>query len=175
MRHRTLPTVDYALEVELRFCVVTVKTHCSFPLDMASSPVLDSHSLPLLQLHQVDSSKEARKPSSSSSSPLPAAYRPPLPSPAMDSHTVCIPSPYTDSNHEYNVHGHGPLSFYSPSVLSYGRPPVTEGPSLSPSSFWSPHSHPPVPSLTLHCPQPLVYSEPSPHVPWLDAKGLGNR
>nr|AFV36367.2 estrogen receptor beta 2 [Thamnaconus septentrionalis] len=137
---------------------------------MASSPVPDSHSLPLLQLEEVDSSKASQKPTSPRAPP-PAAYSPPL---AMDSHTVCIPSPYTDSNHEYNVHGHGPLSFYGPSVLSYGRPPVAEGPSLSPPSFWSSHSLPAVPSLTLHCPQPLVYNEPSPHVPWLESKGLGS-
>ncbi|XP_075883798.1 estrogen receptor 2b isoform X3 [Nelusetta ayraudi] len=136
---------------------------------MASSPVLDSHSLPLLQLEEVDSSKASQKPTSPRAPP--AAYSTPL---AMDSHTVCIPSPYTDSNHEYNVHGHGPLSFYGPSVLSYGRPPAAEGPSLSPPSFWSSHSHPAVPSLTLHCPQPLVYNEPSPHVPWLESKGLGS-
>lgn len=137
---------------------------------MASPPALDPHPPPLPQPDEADPSRAALKPASP---PVPpAALSPP---PAMDSHTVCIPSPYTDSNHEYNVHGHGPLSFYSPSVLSYGRPPVTEGPSLSPSPYWSPHGHPAVPSLTLHCPQPLVYNEPSPHVPWLESKGLGSK
>lgn len=139
---------------------------------MASSPGLDAHPLPLLQLEEVNSSKASEKPTSPGL--LPATYSPPL---GMDSHTVCIPSPYMDSSHEYN-HGHGPLAFYSSSVLSYARPPITESssslcPSLSPSSFWPSHNPPTMPSLTLHCPQPLVYNEPSPHVPWLESKAIG--
>nr|WKD84327.1 estrogen receptor beta 2 [Trachinotus ovatus] len=136
---------------------------------MASSPGLDADPLPLLQLQEVDSSKTTERPSSPGL--LPAVYSPPL---GMDNHTVCIPSPYTDSSHEYS-HGHGPLTFYSPPVLSYTRQPVTDsqsslGPPLSPSAFWSSHSHANVPSLTLRCPQPLVYNEPSPHAPWLEPK-----
>ncbi|XP_076604350.1 estrogen receptor 2b isoform X2 [Chaetodon auriga] len=136
---------------------------------MASSPGLDAHPLPLLQLQEVDSSKASERPGSPGL--LPAVYSPPL---AIESHTVCIPAPYTDSSHEYN-HSHGPLTFYSPSVLSYARPPITDSPSslcpsLSPSAFWPSHSHPPMPSLTLHCPQPLVYNESSPHAPWLESK-----
>nr|ABB96484.1 estrogen receptor beta [Pseudolabrus japonicus] len=136
---------------------------------MASSPGLDSDSLPLLQLQEVDSSKVSERPGSPSL--LPAVYTPPR---SMDSHTVYIPSPYTDNNQEYN-HGHGPLSFYSPSVLSYARPSATDSPSslcapLSPSAFWPPHSHPNLPSLTLRCPQPLGYNEPGLHAPWLEAK-----
>uniref|UniRef100_A0AAQ4QJ69 Estrogen receptor 2b n=1 Tax=Gasterosteus aculeatus aculeatus TaxID=481459 RepID=A0AAQ4QJ69_GASAC len=99
---------------------------------------------------------------------------PPL---GMDGQTVCIPSPYTDSGHEYN-HGHGPLNFYNPAVLSYARPPATDSPSslcppLSPSAFWPSNGHPNMPSMTLRCPQPLLYSEPSPHAPWLEAKPHG--
>ncbi|XP_070834897.1 estrogen receptor 2b isoform X2 [Chaetodon trifascialis] len=136
---------------------------------MASSPGLDAHPLPLLQLQEVDSSKASERPGSPGL--LPAVYSPPL---AIESHAVCIPAPYTDSSHEYN-HGHGPLTFYSPSVLSYARPPITDSPSslcpsLSPSAFWPSHSHPSMPSLTLHCPQPLVYNESSPHAPWLESK-----
>ncbi|KAI3367962.1 hypothetical protein L3Q82_026229 [Scortum barcoo] len=127
---------------------------------MASSPGLDADTLPLLQLQEVDSSKGSERPSS-------AVYSPTL---GMDSHTVCIPSPYTDSSHEFN-HGHGPLTFYSPSVLSYARPPITDSPSsLCPSAFWPTHGHPNMPSLTLRCPQPLVYNEPNPHAPWLEPK-----
>uniref|UniRef100_A0A4W6C9P3 Estrogen receptor 2b n=1 Tax=Lates calcarifer TaxID=8187 RepID=A0A4W6C9P3_LATCA len=136
---------------------------------MASSPELDADTLPLLQLQEVDSSKTSDRPNSPGL--LPTVYSPPL---GMDNHTVCIPSPYTDSSHEYN-HGHGPLTFYSPPVLSYTRPPITDSQSslcspLSPSAFWPSHSHTNVPSLTLRCPQPLVYNEPSPHAPWLEPK-----
>lgn len=135
---------------------------------MATSPGLDVDPIPLLQLHEVESSKAPERPSSPGL--LPAMYSPPL---GMDGHTVCIPSPYTDSSHEYN-HGHGPLTFYSPSMLGYTKPPITDSPSslcppLSPT-FWPSHSHPNVPALTLHCTQPLVYNEPSSHAPWLDHK-----
>ncbi|XP_068457422.1 estrogen receptor 2b [Clinocottus analis] len=137
---------------------------------MASSPRLDAD--PLLQLQEVDSSKAAERPSSRALPP--AAYSPPL---GMDGQTVCIPSPYADSSHEYG-HGHGPLAFYSPSVLSYARTPAVDSPAalcspLSPSAFWPSGGHPSVPSLTLRCPQPLVYSEPSAHAPWLEAKAHG--
>ncbi|TKS86108.1 Estrogen receptor beta [Collichthys lucidus] len=123
----------------------------------------------MLQLQEVCSTKASERPRSPGL--LPAVYSPPL---GMDSHTVCIPSPYMDSSHEYN-HSHGPLTFYSPSVLSYSRPPITDSPSslcpsLSPSAFWPSHNHPTMPSLTLHCPEPIVYNEPSPHAPWLESK-----
>ncbi|XP_053290623.1 estrogen receptor 2b isoform X2 [Pleuronectes platessa] len=137
---------------------------------MASSPELDTDHLPLLQLQEVDSSKTSERPSSPVF--LPSVYAPPL---AMENHTICIPSPYAESGHEYN---HGPLTFYSQPVLSYARAPVPESqsslcPPLSPSAFWPSHGHTNVPSLTLRCPQPLVYSEPSPHGPWLEPKAHG--
>lgn len=136
---------------------------------MASSPGLNADPLPMLQLQEADCSKALEKPSSPGL--LPTMYSPPL---GIDSHTVCIPSPYTDSSHDYN-HGHGPLTFYGPSMLSYTRPPITDSPTplcppLSPSAFWSSHSHHNVPPLTLHCTQPLVYSEPGPHPAWLNPK-----
>nr|XP_020467214.1 estrogen receptor beta-like isoform X2 [Monopterus albus] len=136
---------------------------------MASSPGLGRDPLPLLQLQEVDSSKASERPSSPGL--LPTMYSPPV---DMDNHAVCIPSPYTDSSHEYNP-GHAPLTFYSPPVLNYTRPPITDrqsslGPPFGPSAFWSPHGHTNVPSLTLRCPQPLVYNEPSPHAPWLESK-----
>lgn len=149
------------------------------PPDMASSPSLDSDPLPLLQLQEVDSSKATERPSSPSL--LPAVYSPPR---GMDSHTVYIPSPYTDNNHEYNHGGGGgPVGFYSPSVLSYARPSATDSPSslcgpLSPSAFWPPHSHSNLPSLTLRCPQPLGYNEPGLHAPWIESKShsiIGSR
>ncbi|XP_035023991.2 estrogen receptor beta isoform X1 [Hippoglossus stenolepis] len=137
---------------------------------MASSPELDTDHLPLLQLQEVDSSKTSERPSSPVF--LPAVYSPPL---GMDNHTICIPSPYAESGHEYN---HGPLTFYSQPVLSYARPPIPESQAslcapLSPSAFWPSHGHTNVPSLTLRCPQPLVYNEPSPHGPWLEPKAHG--
>ncbi|CAK6972089.1 estrogen receptor 2b [Scomber scombrus] len=138
-------------------------------LMMASSPGLDVDPLPMLQLQEVDSSKISEK--LSSPGLMPGMYSPPL---GMDNHTVCIPSPYTDSSHEYN-HGHGPVTFYSPSVLSYARPSINDSPSslcppLSPSALWPSHNHPNLPSLPLRCPQPLVYSEPNPHTAWLEPK-----
>ncbi|KAF7646851.1 hypothetical protein LDENG_00181140, partial [Lucifuga dentata] len=158
---------------------------------MASSPGHDAEPLPLLQLQEVDSSKAAERPSSPSL--LPAMYSPPV---GIDGHTICIPSPYVDSSHEYN-HSHGPLTFYSPSVVSYTRPPITDSPSsmcpplpsvvsytrppitdspssmcppLSPPAFWPSHAHPSMSSLALRCPQPLVYNETVPHAPWLEPK-----
>uniref|UniRef100_A0A3B4TLZ9 Estrogen receptor 2b n=1 Tax=Seriola dumerili TaxID=41447 RepID=A0A3B4TLZ9_SERDU len=121
-------------------------------------------------LQEVDSSKTSERPSSPGL--LPTVYSPPL---GMDNHTVCIPSLYTDSSHEY---GHGPLTFYSPPVLSYTRQPIADNqsppcPPLSPSAFWASHSHTNVPSLTLRCTQPLVYNEPNPHAPWLEPKPHG--
>nr|BBK03968.1 estrogen receptor 2b [Takifugu rubripes] len=120
---------------------------------MASSPILDVH--PLLQLQEVDSSKAPEGPVSPGL--LPATYSPPA---TMDGHAVCISSPFTDCSHEYS---HGPLTFYSPSLLSYPRAPGSE----CPSTFWpSHHHHPTLPSLSLHCPPPFPYNEP-----WLESKG----
>ncbi|KAM9842239.1 estrogen receptor 2b [Aulostomus maculatus] len=140
-------------------------------LKMASSPGLVADPLPMLQLQEVDSSKASER--LSSPGVLPTVYSPSL---GMDNHTVCITSPYTDSNHEY---GHGHLAFYSPSVLSYTRPPITDSPSslcqsLSPSAFWPSHGPSNEPSLTLRCSQPFAYNEPSPHAPWLEPKSINS-
>uniref|UniRef100_A0A673ACC5 Estrogen receptor 2b n=1 Tax=Sphaeramia orbicularis TaxID=375764 RepID=A0A673ACC5_9TELE len=128
---------------------------------MASSPGLNVDPMPLLPLQESDSGKASERPCS-----------PNLLSPA-----ICIPAPYTDSNHDYS-HGHAPLTFYNPSMLSYGRTPIGDSPSslcppLSPSPFWSSHGHTNVPALTLHCPPPLIYNEPSPHGPWMEPKAHG--
>uniref|UniRef100_A0A087X4X0 Estrogen receptor 2b n=1 Tax=Poecilia formosa TaxID=48698 RepID=A0A087X4X0_POEFO len=138
---------------------------------MASSPGLSPDPLPMLQLHDGDYSKASERPTSPGL--LPTMYSPPM---GIEGHTVCIPSPYTDSRHDY--HGHLPLTFYSPSVLSYSRAPIADSPSsmcppLSPSAFWPSHNHHSIPSLTLHCTQPLVYNEPNPQGPWLESKSHG--
>ncbi|MFT7801878.1 estrogen receptor beta isoform X1 [Arapaima gigas] len=130
---------------------------------MASSPGSD---LPLLQFQEVGSSKTG---DCSTPGPLPGVYAGPVPGLAMDSRAVCIPSPYADSSNDYAT-----LSFYNPSVLGYPGSSVSDSPSvrppLSPAIYWSPHGHPgQLPPLTLHCQQPLVYSEP-PRTPWVEPK-----
>ncbi|XP_051954267.1 estrogen receptor beta-1 isoform X2 [Xyrauchen texanus] len=94
---------------------------------------------PLLQLQEVDSSRvgaHVLTPFFNSTSPA-------LP---VESHPICIPSPYTDIGHDFTT-----LSFYSPTLLGYGAPPPSDCPSvrqsLSPPIFWPPHSH--VSSLAL--------------------------
>lgn len=130
---------------------------------MASSPGSSSDSAIQNQPQEVDHSRALDR--GGSPGLLPSVYSHPA---GTESRTVCIPSPYTDSSHEFS---HGALSYYSPSVLSYSRPSISDspslGPPLSPSLFWPHHSIPP---LTLHCPQPLAYSEPSPHTPWGETK-----
>uniref|UniRef100_A0A8C2DHZ3 Estrogen receptor 2a n=1 Tax=Cyprinus carpio TaxID=7962 RepID=A0A8C2DHZ3_CYPCA len=95
---------------------------------------------PLLQLQEVDSSRvggHVLSPAFNSSSPS-------LP---VESHPICIPSPYTDLSHDFTT-----LPFYSPALLGYGAAPLSDCPSvrqsLSPSLFWPPHSH--VSSVALH-------------------------
>ncbi|XP_059354812.1 estrogen receptor beta-1 [Carassius carassius] len=86
----------------------------------------------LLQLQEVDSSRmggHVLSPTFNSSSPS-------LP---VESHPICIPSPYTDLGHDFTT-----LPFYSPSLLGYGTSPLSDCPTL----FWPPHSH--VSSLALH-------------------------
>uniref|UniRef100_A0A672KE26 Estrogen receptor beta-1-like n=1 Tax=Sinocyclocheilus grahami TaxID=75366 RepID=A0A672KE26_SINGR len=95
---------------------------------------------PLLQLQEVDSSRlggHVLSPAFNSSSPS-------LP---VESHPICIPSPYTDIGHDFTT-----LPFYSPALLGYGTSPLSDCPSvrqsLSPSLYWPPHSH--VSSIALH-------------------------
>lgn len=99
---------------------------------------------PLLQLQEVDSSRtggytlSSRMNSSSSSS---------SPNMTMESHPICIPSPYADVGHEFTT-----LPFYSPTLLGYSGPPLPDCPSvrqsLSPTLFWSSQSH--MAPLALH-------------------------
>uniref|UniRef100_A0A3B4BA33 Estrogen receptor 2b n=1 Tax=Periophthalmus magnuspinnatus TaxID=409849 RepID=A0A3B4BA33_9GOBI len=111
---------------------------------------------PLLQLQEADSSKPSQDRALSPGHRAPV-YSPPS---GLD-HAVCIPAPYTDSSQDYPP---TPLSFYSPSVLSYPRPALAEAP------FWSPHGHANVSALALHCPPPILYNEPTPHHAWMEAK-----
>ncbi|XP_076872974.1 estrogen receptor 2a [Brachyhypopomus gauderio] len=100
--------------------------------------------VPLLQLQEVDSSRtvpgRVLSPAFDSSSP------PALP---LETHPVCIPSPYTDVGHDFTT-----LPFYNSTLLGYGGPPLSECPpvrqSLSPGLFWPTHGH--ASSLTLHRP-----------------------
>ncbi|KAM6961280.1 estrogen receptor 2b [Aplochiton taeniatus] len=150
---------------------------------MASSPGMDAHSAPMLQLQEVSPSKVPERGSSPGLQPIP--YSPHM---GMESHTVCIPSPYTDSRLEQGHGGPGGLAFFSP----YGSASVSDSPSqtalcspLSPSLFWPHHhhhhhqqqqqqhhhQHHSLPALGLHCPQSLVYGEHhSPHTPWMEPK-----
>ncbi|XP_034158504.2 estrogen receptor 2b isoform X2 [Pangasianodon hypophthalmus] len=110
---------------------------------------MSSSSSPTLQLAKGMDQDEA--------SPLfPSLYPTSL---AVDRGTVCIPSPYADN-------GHAEMSFYGPSVPENSA----MAPPLSPSLFWPSHSTHPVPSLALHCPPALPYSEPQIHTAWIDAK-----
>lgn len=106
---------------------------------MSESPERDA---PLLQLQEVNSSRAggytlSRINSSSSSSPTMT----------MESHPICIPSPYADIGHEFST-----LPFYSPTLLSYSGPPLPDCPSvhqsLSPTIFWPSQSH--MAPLALH-------------------------
>uniref|UniRef100_A0A6Q2WRU1 Estrogen receptor 2b n=1 Tax=Esox lucius TaxID=8010 RepID=A0A6Q2WRU1_ESOLU len=138
---------------------------------MASSPGSGTESSPLLQLQEVDSSK-----AQGSGSPLgllPTMYCSPS---DMETRTLCIPSPYTDNSHE---NSHGSLTFYNPSMAGYSRTATSNSPSqcppLSPSLFWPHpgHSQHNMLSLTLHCPQPLGYSEPNHHALWVEPRPHG--
>ncbi|XP_072895559.1 estrogen receptor beta-like isoform X2 [Hemitrygon akajei] len=82
-----------------------------------------------------------------------------------ESGAVCIPAPYVENRHEFPA-----LAFYSPSILGYsvsGDASGTENTfarqTLSPSMYWSSSGH--VSPLTLHCQQPVRYTDP-PRSPW---------
>ncbi|CAB1343042.1 unnamed protein product [Coregonus sp. 'balchen'] len=129
---------------------------------MAASPLPERDSAPLLQLQEVDPSRVGR--GGRILSPIFSAPSPPLP---MEAHPICIPSPYTDIGHDFN-----PLSFYSPTLLSYGGPALPDCPSarqsLSPSFFWPPHAHV-GPSLALHHrPQSRPQQGQPTRVPWVE-------
>uniref|UniRef100_A0AAY5EP89 Estrogen receptor 2a n=1 Tax=Electrophorus electricus TaxID=8005 RepID=A0AAY5EP89_ELEEL len=108
----------------------------------ACTPSYLTRAVPLLQLQEVDSSRagpgHVLSPAFDSSPP------PALP---VESHPICIPSPYTDISHDFTA-----LPFYNSTLLGYGGPPLSECPpvrqSLSPGLFWPSHGH--AASLALH-------------------------
>uniref|UniRef100_A0A8C4DHJ0 Estrogen receptor 2a n=1 Tax=Dicentrarchus labrax TaxID=13489 RepID=A0A8C4DHJ0_DICLA len=99
---------------------------------VASSPEKDQ---PLLQLQKVDSSRVGGR-----------VLSPILSSSMESSQPICIPSPYTDLNHDFTT-----IPFYSPTLFSYAGQAISDCPSvhqsLSPSLFWPSHGHvgPPIP------------------------------
>nr|AFC36883.1 estrogen receptor beta 2 [Paramisgurnus dabryanus] len=92
------------------------------------------------QMQEVDSSRLG-------SHVLAPIFNSTSPSLTAESHPICIPSPYTDLGHDFTT-----LPFYSPTLLGYGAPSLSDCPSvrqsLSPTLFWPPHSH--VSSFALH-------------------------
>ncbi|KAM8833267.1 LOW QUALITY PROTEIN: estrogen receptor 2b [Synchiropus picturatus] len=120
-----------------------------------ASPGLDLNQN-LVQLHKVGSSRHLDRPSPPA--PLPVIYSPP---PGSDPQAVCIPSPYVESSLDF-----GALTFYSPPVLGYARPPIADCPSVSSPQFWPSGGHISEPPLSVHCPPPPVY--PERHGPWTE-------
>ncbi|XP_066535674.1 estrogen receptor 2b [Hoplias malabaricus] len=113
---------------------------------MNSSPHLATDPTPtVLQLPKVSEQEDGP-------GHFPALYPSPL-----DRGTVCIPSPFADTE-------------FGPGSLALG-PPVSDnpivGPPLSPSLFWPSHS---AHTHTLHCPPQLVYGEPHTHAAWSESK-----
>ncbi|KAI4890798.1 hypothetical protein NFI96_001406 [Prochilodus magdalenae] len=99
----------------------------------------------------------------------------------MESHPICIPSPYTDIGHDFAT-----LPFYSPTLLSYSSTSLSDCPSvrqsLSPTLFWPSHSH--VSPLTLHRSQSHTqqshlnsgpWQELTPCTPEENSKSIGKR
>lgn len=126
---------------------------------MSESPERD---VPLLQLQEVDSSRSggctlsSRMISSSSS-----------PNVTMESHPICIPSPYADIGHEFTT-----LPFYSPALLGYNGSPLPDCPSvrqsLSPSLFWPSQSH--MAPLALHRQQSHCQQNQTSNGTWQELK-----
>lgn len=84
---------------------------------------------PLLQLQKVDSSRLGAR-----------VVSPILGAPLETSQPICIPSPYTDLNHDFSG-----IPFYGPTIFSYASPAISDRASIhrsmSPSLFWPPHGH----------------------------------
>lgn len=119
-------------------------SHPYSPSTMTQSPGRDG---PLLQLQKVDSSQAGAQ----ELSPVFSAPSPALPT--LESHPICIPSPYTELGHDF-----GTLPFYGSSLAGYSGPSIADCPpmrqSLSPTLFWPPPSHHGhVSPLAVHRPQ----------------------
>ncbi|XP_029568437.1 estrogen receptor beta-like [Salmo trutta] len=127
---------------------------------MACFPGSGTDTSPLLQVQKVGSIKAPGL--------LPTIYSPLS---GMESSSHCIPSSHTGSSHDYSS-----LAFYNHSTLGYSRPTISDSPSpcppLSLPLFCPPHDHGQhnMPSLIQHCPQPLVYSNPNHHAPFVEPK-----
>lgn len=90
---------------------------------------------------------------------VPAPLFPSLYPKGVDLGTVCIPSPYADNSQRE-------MSFYCPS----GPENPAMAPAFSQSVFWSSHNTHATPTLSLHCPSAVPYSEPQIHAAWADSK-----
>ncbi|XP_051266023.1 estrogen receptor 2a isoform X2 [Dicentrarchus labrax] len=125
---------------------------------VASSPEKDQ---PLLQLQKVDSSRVGGR-----------VLSPILSSSMESSQPICIPSPYTDLNHDFTT-----IPFYSPTLFSYAGQAISDCPSvhqsLSPSLFWPSHGHvgPPIP---LHHSQARSQHGQPIQSPWVELSPLEN-
>lgn len=131
---------------------------------MTQSPDRDG---PLLQFQKVDSSQAlARDLSPTFGAPSPAL-------PPLESHPICIPSPYTDLGHDF-----GTLPFYSSGLVGYGGPSIADCPppvrqSLSPTLFWSPppamhHGHASPLATAAHRSQSRLQHGQPHHGPWAE-------
>ncbi|XP_028858084.1 estrogen receptor 2a [Denticeps clupeoides] len=91
---------------------------------------------------------------------------------AMEGHPICIPSPYTDLGHEFTS-----LPFYSPTLLGYGGPNISDCPSMrptiSPTLFWSSHNGHVSPLAVPRSQSRLQHSQPT-HGTWTELTSRGS-
>ncbi|XP_029705636.1 estrogen receptor 2a isoform X2 [Takifugu rubripes] len=114
---------------------------------------------PLLQLQKVDSSR------------LGARVVSPILSASLEtSQPICIPSPYTDLNHDFSG-----IPFYGPTIFGYASPAISDRASIhrsmSPSLFWPPHGHV-GPHMPHHHSQPRPQHGQPIQSPWAELSPL---
>ena len=126
---------------------------------MTQSPDRDG---PLLQIKKVESSQAAVRELSPVFGASSSALAP------LESHPICIPTPYTDLGHDF-----GTLPFYGSGLMSYSGPSIADCPpvrqSLSPTLYWPPsthHGH--VSPLAVHIPQSRLQHEQPTHGVWAE-------